>query len=324
MHAPVYLAICTISIATVLWFGTPELSTMVMFAAVPIAVLGVPHGGLDHWTGRQLLNNRFAGRWWLVFFPIYMMVAIIAGLGWLAAPSLSLVFFFLLSAWHFGREDQKATNTDSTTKTGRDLMRSLQAMAVGGLVIWIPAIVRGEEFHTLLATVLPPGNRDAAIQIVDMTQMLAMLLIPLAIIRVVSQVVALPTNCHAWIPVGTIAISIGLPILLSFAIYFSFWHSWQGLLRLRREQSLSPARFALSVAPLSIVAIALIGAGGAYLHGVSTTGDLSWHNSMTLRTVFIGLSTIAVPHVLLHELQGVCSALLTNRPDRVLSHGLGG
>jgi Brp/Blh family beta-carotene 15,15'-monooxygenase len=324
MHAPVYLAICATAIVMLSTFGNPNQFTMVVIAAASIAALGVPHGGLDHWTGRNLLVNRFAGRWWLMFFPLYLVVAVIAGLGWIAAPSLTLLLFFLLSAWHFGREDQKVSSAERGNETGRRLFRQLQAVAVGGLVIWIPAVVRGEEFYALLATILPPENRGAAITIVRFTRSVAIVLIPLAIGSVVAGIIARPTSPKQWVPIGTIAMSIGLPILLSFSIYFSFWHSWQGLRRLRREQSLSTARFALSVAPLSVAAVVMIGLSGTYLHGIWTTGHSQWNESAALRTIFIGLSAIAVPHVLLHESHGFCSKLLGNREDQLHSHAMGG
>jgi Brp/Blh family beta-carotene 15,15'-monooxygenase len=82
--------------------------------------------------------------------------------------------------------------------------------------------------------------------------------------------------------------------LVSFPIYFCAWHSARGLKRLRRELGESWSELARSLAPLTAGAIALIG-----LAAWTVLGGVGW-NGMLIRATFIGLSAVAMPHLLLH------------------------
>lgn len=313
MHSPVYLAICVASLGGMLLFGTPELTSMVLASALSIAVLGVPHGGLDHWTGRRLLQRRFGNGWWAVFFPAYLFVGSVFGLGWFLAPAMTVILFFLVSAWHFGREDQQSSYNDRSSSRTNQAIEHVVAAAVGGLVIWIPALIRPDEMQSLLRLIVPATGIEPAIRIVKATQIIAACLIPLAALIVIARIVTSPHNCNRWVPLATAAIAICMPILISFSIYFCGWHSWQGLQRLRRDESLTTSEFVRCVAPLSVAAIIGIVAAGWWLQDWSAELLAEGQASAPLRTVFIGLSAIAVPHLFLHELDTLLARSLSNQ-----------
>jgi len=301
MHSPVYLSICATSVGGMLMFGSPELSSMVLAAAFAIAVLGVPHGGLDHWTGRRLLADRFGDRWWAVFFPTYLFVGVVFAAGWFTVPTVTVLLFFLVSAWHFGREEQLASGLDAASSRVGRLFQHAIATAVGGLVIWVPAVARPDEMRSLLGLIIPDNQAETAFRIVAITQAIAILLLPAALMSVVVRLVQSPLDFDRWVPLATTIVAVMMPILLSFSIYFCAWHSWQGLHRLRRDESLAVGEFVRRIAPLSVTAILGAVAVGWWMQG-GTAG--SWFNGQidsSLRTVFIGLSAIAVPHLVLHE-----------------------
>lgn len=302
MHSPVYLAICVIPLVGMLRFGTPELTSMVFIAGMAIAVLGVPHGGLDHWIGRRLLYRRFANRWWAVFFSAYLLIGISFGLGWFVAPTMTVVLFFLVSAWHFGREDRQVFLSRRSTSRINRAIEHVAAAAVGGLVIWIPALVRPDEMELLLRLIVPPTGAEPANRIVEVTQIIAACFVPFAALIAITRIVASPLNYDPWVPLATAIIAMCLPILISFSIYFCGWHSWQGLQRLRRDESLATAEFIFYVAPLSIAAIIGVATAGWWMQDGSAELIFNGQTSASLRAVFIGLSAIAVPHLFLHEL----------------------
>lgn len=301
MHSPVYLAICAASIGGMLMFGAPELSSMVLGAAVAIAVLGVPHGGLDHWTGRRLLKDRFGDRWWAVFFPTYLFVGLAFALGWFAIPTVSVLIFFLVSAWHFGREEQQADSHKAKSSPTGQAFQHVIATAVGGLIIWVPAVVRPDEMQSLLRLIVPTDTAETSVRIVAVTQLLSTFLIPVAFAIVIIRLIKSPADCYRWVPLATIAVAILTPILISFSIYFCAWHSWQGLQRLRRDESLPIGEFLRCVAPLSVAAISGVAVAGWWMQGGAAESFFAGQSSSSLRTVFIGLSAIAVPHLFLHE-----------------------
>lgn len=302
MHSKIYLAIGSAAIGATLIYGTPELSIMVFGVALAIALFGVPHGGLDHWTGRRLLNDRFASGWWAVFFPAYLFVAGTFAAGWFVMPTLTVILFFLISAWHFGREDQHAGGLSTTGVRQNHLMNHVTAMAVGGLVIWIPAVARPDEMRGLLRLIVPTGDIETTSRIVNTTQAIALCMLPISALAIVTRVYESPRDVDRWVPVATAAMAIAIPILLSFAIYFCGWHSWQGLQRMRREEGLSARSFIRAVVPLSVAAILGVVATGWWMLGDAMHSLQDPTTAHALSTVFIGLSAIAVPHLFLHEI----------------------
>jgi len=301
MHSPVYLAICAATLVGLLIIGTPDLNSMVFASAMAIAVLGVPHGGLDHWTGRRLLHSRFVDGWWIVFFPVYLFVGLVFAVGWFVIPTITVVSFFLISAWHFGREDQRANPQSEIASRTRQVLGHIFATALGGLVIWVPAIARPEEMQSLLSLIVPANGVEPVNRIFEVTRFIAVCLIPLATLIVIARLIKSPRDCNRWVPLATAAIAIYMPILISFSIYFCGWHSWQGLQRLRQDESLTAGQFVRCVSPLSIAAIIGVAAAGLWLQGWSAELLPERQTFSSLRTVFIGLSAIAVPHLLLHE-----------------------
>jgi hypothetical protein len=106
---------------------------------------------------------------------------------------------------------------------------------------------------------------------------------------------------------ATLLLALAAPILWSFPIYFCGWHSVRGLQRLRQEEALSAVAFALAVLPLSVGGLLVMMAVGwlsqFYFHGSLSLETLADNAArpMVLRSLFVGLSAIAVPHLLLHE-----------------------
>jgi Brp/Blh family beta-carotene 15,15'-monooxygenase len=90
--------------------------------------------------------------------------------------------------------------------------------------------------------------------------------------------------------------------LVSFPVYFCGWHSLRGLNRLRRELGESWPELARSLAPLTVGAIALVGLA-AWL----VLGGAGWNGTL-IRATFVGLSAVAVPHLLLHGVAALCDA----------------
>lgn len=286
--------------AGVMLFGAPKLTWLVPAAALAIAIVGVPHGGLDHWIGRRLLAPRFAQRWWLMFFPTYLAIALGVASAWLAFPVATVLLFFIASAWHFGREDDKATPV-RTAPMLNSLVVHMNAMAVGGLAIWIPALLRPEELHTLLGLIIRSNDYAAAEQIVVWTRWLACILVPCAAGVISLRLVDNHRQLRNWVPLTTAMLAATTPILLAFPVYFCAWHSIQGLLDLQRHERLSNVEFIVSILPLSATAVIGIACGGwcvSWADDSLTTSIVS----TVLPTLFIGLAAIAVPHLLLHEM----------------------
>ena len=275
---------CLISLSDV---PVPAASLAVLLAA-SVVVVGLPHGGLDHLTGQSLFAPRF-GRWWPVpFLTGYLTVALLVLLGWWLAPVSTIVSFFVLSAAHFG-------DTESGPRW--------RATLFGGLPIWVPLLTQPSEVVTLLTWVTPGG-----IDVGRYVESLRTALIVLGVVAVSAWTIGLISALQrdgrdglldAVRLAATAAMLSLAPVLLGFAVCFCGWHSLRELGRLAvRAEPLDPVagfrRVALAAAPLSLIAAGLATAAAWYAsNGREVT-------PVVVQAVFLGLSAVAVPHIVLH------------------------
>ncbi len=308
MHATAY--ILTIFCVAV-WFamtGGASAEVLPAATAIGVAVLGVPHGGLDHWSGRRLLEPRLGRGWAVAFFAGYLTVGVLFAAGWWWWPRLAVPAFFLISAWHFGREDQQAEAVDAGQPCSpwRRLAGHAAALACGGAMIWGAVLLRPDEVASLLVELLPAGDVREAGRIVSFTRGVAVLAVPTAILISAADLRRRRRAATAVATLATLAATYALPVLISFAIYFCGWHSIRGLRRLWLESGLDGAAFVARVTPLSVAAIAMVWIAFGWLGTDLDFGRLQtdWSSTAGLRMTFIGLSAIAVPHLFLHELCG--------------------
>jgi len=252
-----------------------------------VAVIGVPHGGLDHWVGRQRLQPTLGRLWAPVFLIGYLAIAILVAVGWTTFPLSTAIVFFLISAWHFGWEDDRLEWIDQR-------FQWVTSVAIGGLLIWVPAIARPLEMQNLLTQILPSKFATTADEI--MTYVFPVSVIACAIALVVLLIGFWKASNRGFafrnsLFVGLFALA---PIPISFGVYFVGWHSVRGLVRLHRDSGCSFGRWLEHVAPLSLLAVLLVFAGGVWW------GEGRAISDEVIRSLFIGLSAIAVPHLLLH------------------------
>ncbi len=287
MHSTgVALACLLVSAASVFGIGLPSIVCLILLVS-SVALIGVPHGGLDHWTGRRLLGKRFPRHWAAVFFPAYLAAGLMVVVGWNFIPLVTAIGFFLISAWHFGLEDEQPDLPSS-------LFRNLVAIAVGGMVIWIPVLAQPMRVESLLTSIVPSELVESAGTIVSTTGWIAICMLPIAALVVARDMVSTDSRGRAVRNSCFAVLFTTADVLLSFGIYFCGWHSIRGLKRLARDHEKSIVEVLLAAMPLSLGAISLAVAGIWFWSSGQILTD-----AMT-RTLFVALSAIAVPHLLLH------------------------
>ncbi|MCH2180232.1 MAG: Brp/Blh family beta-carotene 15,15'-dioxygenase [Mariniblastus sp.] len=271
-----------------------SLSFVSALLACGVLLLGLPHGGMDQKVGLKLLARYPKVVAVPVFLTLYLSVAGVVISGWFLAPRLTILSFFILAAWHFGLEEQ--------SRPARSAIAWFGSTARGGMVIWIPALFKGPAVVDLLTAILPSGNISLAEQVVFAIQAIS----PILIILLVYDLVFIQCNGTASsYPTGNVSfnqfriLAFGLLFavanpLISFGVYFCLWHSIIGLGNLRLQFSLTNLELIRKIFPISGAAILFFVAGFIFSRNV---------NSFTpaiLQSVFIGLSAVAVPHLLLH------------------------
>jgi len=294
MHSLIVTTIvCVTLLAGALGLGLPYWVTGVILT-LGVALIGLPHGALDHRVGQRLFRSLNPLSAMILFFMTYLGVAAVVVLGWFVSPLLTISGFFCLSAWHFGLEEDER-RIDSR-------LQWLAMVARGGMVIWVPTMFQGDQITKLLTLILPSGDTQVATQIVVAISIIAPLLALLTIFDAFTfQMPQSEDRAGVWSTwqhrVRLLAFAILFATadpLVSFGIYFCGWHSIRGLVHLREQSGLDTAQFLPKLIPISVVAIGMFGAG--YLLSRSQ----NFVTPALLQTVFIGLSAVAIPHLLLH------------------------
>ncbi len=269
-------------------------SVEVVILAFAVAVIGLPHGALDHAVGRKLLKSLKPASAYGVFFLSYLIVIAIVILGWFVSPMATVLCFFALSAWHFGLEEDERPKLTKLNWLG--------VVARGGMVIWVPAVFQGEQVASLLGMIIPGENSAIANEIVSVVRVCSPLLFVLTAIDFVSPDTSSravhfsikPKQADQLRVLGFFVLfSVANPVV-SFAIYFCGWHSIRGLLHLKEQTDLPVNRIAGQLLPLSAAAIVLFSIG--FLFSLNQ----NIFSQAVLQTVFVGLSAVAIPHLLLH------------------------
>jgi beta-carotene 15,15'-dioxygenase len=281
--------------------GATQLSFMssVVIAGLGVLLIGVPHGGLDHRIGSDLiasLRDRGIGveasptkttaPSLALFLVTYLGVAVLTVVGWHLVPFWTVLGFFALSAWHFGLEEDERTE-------GR-LWLDPCLIARGGIAIWVPSALRGSEVSELLALTIPLDNGLTAAEIVRAVQWASPWLLLLTLADLI-RYRARDAWSHRTRVVAIMILCATIPTILSFTIYFCGWHSIRGLTHLHAAEGKPPLhQFMVSLMPISVAAGVIFLAGLAYW--VTRDGIAP----AIVRTTFIGISAIAIPHLVLH------------------------
>ena len=317
MHAASIILLCWAMIGAACFCSAAVATAAAALLAGLVAVVGLPHGAADHRFARPRLEPLLGAAWLPVFLVGYMTVAAAMVCGWVVAPAATIVGFFLASAWHFGQEEPRLA-------VGPRFLRPVLRFARGGLVIWTPLVFRPGDVAGILALLAPATAGPAVDRAIGLLAIAAWVMLPIAAVAWAVQVVVAGGRTGRirralFADSGLVASLVVLfalaSPLVSFPVYFCGWHSARGLRRLRRELGESWAQLAASLAPLTGAAIALIG-----LTAWLVLGSSDWNETL-LRATFVGLSAVAVPHLLLHAVAPPCEAVARQRATQPLQLG---
>ena len=238
------------------------------------AALGAPHGALDLVLAyRAGLFDSY--RQTLAFFATYLALAGLTALLWVTAPALALSAFLALSAWHFGAD-------------WPSLRRDLRFLA-GAAVVSLPAVSHQPAVADIFA-VLVHDDPDSGRQIAAALHILGHLGIVAALL-VASRNVRKRLDVSLELASIT-AVGLLLEPLAYFALYFCALHGLRHTLVAVSRCEVSVGRVMLWTAG-ALVAVTAVGFVGLYQFSNA-------HLEVgLLLVIFIGLSTLTVPHVAL-------------------------
>jgi len=241
-------------------------------------IVGLPHGAFDHKVARRAFERGHRAGWWRPFLAGYLALAAAMLLIWWALPVLALSIFLLLSIFHFGDQDAPAQASH----------RSIRIVAHGGVPIIVSAVCHPEAIERLLAA-LVPGHAHIVTMLLDGP--LALLWVGAVICTLIAY--AARGRADDW-TVGADLVLVTLlfavaPPLIAFSLYFAAIHAPRAITAAMPAGGMRAGELVL---PLVLTVLGL-GLGAV----ISTTGTAAPTGDNVVRTAFLLLSALTVPHM---------------------------
>ncbi|MGF1502301.1 MAG: Brp/Blh family beta-carotene 15,15'-dioxygenase [Paracoccaceae bacterium] len=255
--------------------GAPSLETQLFLLAPLVAILGVPHGALDWHIAARVWALRSPSAH-LGFAALYLGLAGATLVLWLAAPTVGLASFLAYSAVHFADD-------------WRGELPFAQRLAVGAGIVVLPTSAHAGEVAAIFGTLADPEGGAAIAAALDWIG----LPLSVALIGIASAAARLAPRLALEIALLALAAWVAPPLVF-FVVYFCFVHSPRHFLNTTRALGLELASGIKAAAPLTAVGLlgASAAAGAIWFSGLP-------QDVVILRTVFIGLAVLTVPHMLL-------------------------
>ncbi len=257
-----------------------------------IAVLGIPHGAVDHLVVERIDGAHDRGSR-VRFVVAYVLAMAAVGLVWLALPPLALVIFLALSVHHFGQSDLAYLRLSERSQLAIQWSRGLFLVGlplVAHLALIAPVVER-----------LGGGDPTSWPWLADLWWLwVAVLVIQHAVI---GGSIALRMGDRSVIGrevVGVTTLTVlflTADPLIGFAVYFGLWHSVAHLLVLTDLLGSEPrpmrsiARLASPLTAMSLAALAAVGVG-VWLLG---------RPDLLVPVALIFVSMLTLPHMVVVE-----------------------
>ena len=274
--------------------GTLPTSFQLVYFIGMIALTGIPHGALDHVVASA--NDLKMGKQFHLgkFLLKYLIAIFLYAVCWIYFPAISLLFFLLISAWHFGETD--IPNFD------KQWLWNINRLLWGSFVLLLILLTHQEETESIILRI----TNNAALVKMSWTFLtnnelivLGTIGLPVALLCGLNAIQHKNQFCIARFInlVIILGISVYLPLLPAFAIYFGGWHAIRSfemifhfLKSQQSHQQLNIFGMWKKTIPMTVLA-ALFFIAAAYtwsIMGISTD---------PLPVVFIFLSVITLPHL---------------------------
>ena len=273
-HRVVFAAIVPILLAISL-VSTPPLIWQIIALGPMVALLGLPHGALDHrvasalWPLEKLRHHA-------IFVGGYLGLAIAVLALWVVQPAIALAAFLIYSALHFADD-------------WRQEIGLWQSLPLGISVIALPALVFQSDVAMLFGLLTSEPTATLFADLMHNT----------AIAAIVASVFCLVLNFkrapwvmmeYAWL----VATALITPPLIYFVIYFCGLHSPRHFLLTADQLGLTPVQGLRAALPIMAATLLLSALGAIALYMFASTFEAA-----TLQLVFIGLAAVTVPHMIL-------------------------
>ena len=257
-----------------------------------ILTIGVSHGALDDLKGYKILNfYKIKNK--ILFYFTYISISSLIIIFWVFLPTLMLILFLMVAAYHFGKEDCWGANLKKSN------FNILIFFFKGSLVILAPLWLSFNETIIIFDTLGIKNNEFYNFLNILNESYFFLFLIILSILS--NLFITQDLKGVMGLFVDTICIIILYNFfspLVAFTIYFCFLHSIRHSASLINTLKIGLNNFIKKALPLTIIT-AIVFLLGLYILNKFQNLDM---NSSIIMVIFIGLASLTFPHILLEYL----------------------
>jgi Brp/Blh family beta-carotene 15,15'-monooxygenase len=243
----------------------PTIETMLITAG--LVLVGIPHGALDNIVEAKNYHKKID----LLFIIKYIGIALAVVFVWMLHAKIALLFFLAYSAWHFAETDfmdWKMKNNNFIKK-----------MAWGVTLLGIILIGHAKETFNVLSEMGILINIDTKHPIIHF--LLYFLIIYSFVWSIIER------NKKMLVTTMVLSLSVGLPLLSSFALYFIGQHSTAGWEHLKSAFNVNNIQLFKKTLPYNLAAWILLFV------------FLNYYNKEFISSFFVFISSISLPHIII-------------------------
>ena len=274
-----------------------SLSISPIICLLLILSIGISHGALDNQKGKRLIklyniNNIY------YFYLIYLIIAATIIIIWLLAPTLSLIIFLVVAAYHFGKEDTeflitKKSNIDIILYFLKGILIIIAPLMfhfVETINIFKLLLIQNESFYLFLNFI----ENNYIISFIFLISLLTNIYFFLKDFKLVNLLIFFDFT-------SILILNYFFAPLVAFTLYFCFLHSFRHSLSLITELDKYNFKnglliFIKKAAPLTILTAIF------YLLSLYYLSNHYLVNDAIYKVIFIGLASLTFPHILLEYL----------------------
>ena len=274
-----------------------SLSISPIICLLLILSIGISHGALDNQKGKRLIklyniNNIY------YFYLIYLTIAATTITIWLLAPTLSLIIFLIVAAYHFGKEDTeflitKKSNIDIILYFLKGILIIIAPLMfhfVETINIFKLLLIQNESFYLFLNFI----ENNYIISFIFLISLLTNIYFFLKDFKLVNLLIFFDFT-------SILILNYFFTPLVAFTLYFCFLHSFRHSLSLITELDKYNFKnglliFIKKAAPLTILTAIF------YLLSLYYLSNHYLVNEAIYKVIFIGLASLTFPHILLEYL----------------------
>jgi lycopene beta-cyclase len=236
-------------------------------------LVGIPHGAVDH----LLETGNFKSPIKLSFIIKYISLALFNLVVWIFFPMVALVFFISYSAWHFGQTDWKEWQAQKINA----IKNATWGIFILSIILCGHLVETNNILDNMQVFKIPLTDKEGKIA----STLLSIVAITWAILEKRSRMLL---SCLM------LLVSIELPLISSFGLYFIGQHSMNGWTHLKEGMRVNNKSLYWKALPFTIGSLMLF----AIFIYLLNNNYLAEFNESLLTVFFVFISCISFPHVM--------------------------